>query len=64
MRVCPVMVTDGITDTERLNTLCRQAEDGTLTLHVAEVLPAEEAARAHRMLEAGGVRGRLVLDFS
>ncbi|MFI7003614.1 NADP-dependent oxidoreductase [Nocardia sp. NPDC050175] len=64
VRVCPVMVTDGITDTEALNTLRHQAEDGTLTLHVADVLPATEAARAHRMVEAGGLRGRVVLDFS
>jgi NADPH2:quinone reductase len=64
IRVRPVMVTDGMTDTERLNTLRRQAEDGTLTLHVADVLPAEEAAKAHRLLEAGGLRGRVVLDFS
>ncbi|MGO4422622.1 zinc-binding alcohol dehydrogenase family protein [Streptomyces sp. MCAF7] len=64
IRVFPVMVADAITDTERLDTLRRQAEDGTLTLHVADVLPAEEAAKAHRLLEAGGLRGRLVLDFS
>jgi NADPH:quinone reductase len=64
IRVHPVMVTDALTDTERLDTLRRQAEAGTLSLHVSEVLPAEEAARAHRMLEAGGVRGRLVLSFS
>ncbi|AJC61787.1 zinc-binding alcohol dehydrogenase [Streptomyces sp. 769] len=37
---------------------------GVLTLHVADVLPAEQAAKAHRLLEAGGLRGRLVLDFS
>ncbi|NKI44775.1 NADP-dependent oxidoreductase [Streptomyces physcomitrii] len=64
VRVSPVMVADALTDTERLDRLRRQAEDGTLTLRVAEVLPAEEAARAHRMLAAGGLRGRLVLDFS
>ncbi|WP_063726557.1 NADP-dependent oxidoreductase [Streptomyces sp. RTd22] len=64
IRVRPVMVPDGITDTEGLDTLRRQAEDGTLTLRVAEVLPAHEAAEAHRMLEVGGLRGRLVLDFS
>lgn len=64
VRVCPVMVTDGITDTEGLNTLSRRAETGTLTLHVADVLPATEAAKAHRMVEAGGLRGRVVLDFS
>ncbi|MGW5385329.1 NADP-dependent oxidoreductase [Nocardia sp. NPDC003963] len=64
IRVIPVMVTDGITDTERLDALRRGAEDGILTLHVAEVLPADKAAEAHRLLEAGGLRGRLVLDFS
>lgn len=48
----------------RLDTLRRYAEDGTLTLHVADVLPAAEAAEAHRMLERGGLRGRVVLDFS
>jgi NADPH:quinone reductase len=32
-------------------------------LRVADVLPATAAAEAHRRLEAGGVRGRLVLQF-
>lgn len=64
IRVCPVMVSDRITDTAALDTLRRQAEDGTLTLRVAEVFAADDAAAAHRMLEAGGVRGRVVLDFS
>lgn len=41
-----------------------QVEDGTLTLRVADILPAAEAAEAHRRLAAGGVRGRLILDFS
>jgi hypothetical protein len=31
---------------------------------VAQVLPAAEAAEAHKLLEAGGIRGRLVLDFT
>ena len=39
------------------------AASGTLTLRVADVLPAERAADAHRRFEAGGVRGRLVLTF-
>jgi NADPH2:quinone reductase len=38
-------------------------EDDVLTLHVAEVLPVDRAPEAHRRLEAGGVRGRLVLTF-
>jgi NADPH2:quinone reductase len=64
IRVCPMMVPNRMTDTRALDTLCQQAEDGTLTLRVAEVLPADEAIRAHRLLDAGGLRGRLVLDFS
>lgn len=64
IQVRPVMAPDGMTDTDALDRLRRQAEDGTLTMRVAEVLQAEEAAKAHRMLEAGGLRGRLVLDFS
>jgi pimeloyl-ACP methyl ester carboxylesterase len=51
-------------DTRRLEQVCDLAELGTLTLRVAEVLPAERAAEAHRRLERGGLRGRLVLDFS
>lgn len=50
-------------DPEALDTLRRQAEDGTVTLRVADTLPAEQAAEAHRRLEAGGVRGRLILEF-
>jgi alcohol dehydrogenase-like protein len=42
----------------------KRVEDGTLTLRVADVLPAEKAGAAHRRLEAGGVRNRFVLDFS
>ncbi len=44
--------------------LVQQVEDGTLALRVAEVIPPQDAAEAHRRLEAGGIRGRLVLDFS
>jgi NADPH2:quinone reductase len=50
--------------TAALDRLRAQAETGQVTLRVADVLPAAEAAEAHRRLEAGGVRGRLVLDFS
>ncbi|GAA3985164.1 NADP-dependent oxidoreductase [Thermobifida alba] len=59
-----ILVTEALKDTAALDRLRRQAEEGVLTLRVARVLPAEQAAEAHRLLEAGGVRGRLVLDFS
>ena len=51
-------------DTRRLEQVRDLAEPGGLTLRVAEVLPAERAAEAHQRLERGGVRGRLVLDFT
>jgi NADPH:quinone reductase-like Zn-dependent oxidoreductase len=52
------------TETERLQLLTRQADEGVLQLRVAEVLPASQAARAHQLQEARGIRGRLVLDFT
>ena len=63
IRVLPVMVRDYGQNTAALDRLREQAESGQVTLRVADVLPAAEAAEAHRRLEAGGVRGRLVLDF-
>lgn len=39
------------------------AEEGRLVARVAKALPAEEAVEAHRLLEAGGLRGRVVLTF-
>ncbi|WP_425826954.1 NADP-dependent oxidoreductase [Streptomyces fractus] len=47
----------------KLERLRQLAEAGRLTLRVARTLPAEEAAEAHRLLAAGGLRGRLVLTF-
>jgi NADPH:quinone reductase-like Zn-dependent oxidoreductase len=62
--IYPIWVRRALTDTARLTALRDQAEAGILTMRVAEVLPAEQAAHAHRRLEAGGVRGRIVLDFT
>jgi NADPH:quinone reductase-like Zn-dependent oxidoreductase len=47
-----------------LEQLGRLVEEKKLTLRVAETFPPERAAEAHRKLEAGGVRGRLVVVFS
>jgi NADPH2:quinone reductase len=46
---------------EKLDQLRRQVEAGVITLRVAEVYPPEKAADAHRRLEAGGTRGRLII---
>jgi NADPH:quinone reductase-like Zn-dependent oxidoreductase len=59
----PVWVSDYARNTAAFDRLRQQAEDGVLTLRVAGTFPAEQAPEAHRRLEAGGVRGRLVLTF-
>ena len=59
----PVFVRNYATENDKLNELRDLAEQGALTLRVARTLPAEGAPQAHRLLEAGGVRGRLVLEF-
>jgi NADPH:quinone reductase-like Zn-dependent oxidoreductase len=60
---CPVYVRNYAREHEKLDGLRAQAEAGVLTLRVARTMPAEQAAEAHRLLEAGGVRGRLVLEL-
>lgn len=46
-----------------LDRLRQLAEDGAVTLRVARTFPPEQAAEAHRLLAAGGTRGRLVLEL-
>ncbi len=58
-----VLVADHATDSAALAELSRLAGEGKLTLRVAKTFPPEEAADAHRALEAGGVRGRNVIVF-
>jgi len=59
----PVLVSGDARSRAKLDRLRQQVEDGRITLRVAQVLPAERAAVAHRLLEGGGVRGRLILQF-
>lgn len=58
-----VFVRDYWQEHDKLDRLRQQVEDGALTLRVADTYPAEQGAEAHRRLEAGGTRGRLVLRF-
>lgn len=58
-----VWITAYAEEQEKLDKLRRHAETGEITLRVAQILPAAQAAEAHRRLEAGGARGRLVLEF-
>ncbi|SDN27113.1 NADP-dependent oxidoreductase [Streptomyces wuyuanensis] len=48
---------------DKLDSLRLLAEEGKLSLRVAQEYPASHAAEAHRRFEAGGVRGRLILTF-
>jgi NADPH:quinone reductase len=59
----PVAVRRYAREQGKLDRLRHLAETGQVTLRVARVLPAERAAEAHRILEASGTRGRLVLEF-
>ena len=63
LRVLPTLVRRVARDRRVLDRLRQQTEDGVLSLRVARTFPAEQAAGAHRLLEGGGVRGRLVLTF-
>ncbi|MQA17050.1 MAG: zinc-binding dehydrogenase, partial [Pseudonocardiaceae bacterium] len=58
-----VRVFDEYRSHDKLDELRQLVEDGVLTLRVADTVPADNAAEAHERLEAGGVRGRLVLTF-
>ena len=48
---------------EILDNLRQLANSGAITLRVAETYAPEQAPEAHRRLEAGGTRGRLVIEF-
>jgi len=62
--VHPVSVANMARENQALTRLRELAESGALTLRVADVLPYQQAEQAHRRLEAGGLRGRIVLDLS
>ncbi|QIY74665.1 NADP-dependent oxidoreductase [Streptomyces sp. RLB1-33] len=47
----------------KLDRLRELTEKGSLTPRVARTLPAEQAPEAHRLLETGGLRGRVLLTF-
>ena len=63
IRFTATLVRSYVQEFEKLDRLRQQVEAGEITLRVAEVYPPERAADAHRRLEAGGTRGRLVIQF-
>jgi len=63
IKISLVLVGNHLHEGARLAELADLAAKGVMTLRIADLIPAENAAEAHRRLEAGGVRGRLVLTF-
>ncbi|KXF54887.1 hypothetical protein AXA44_39325 [Rhodococcus sp. SC4] len=51
------------TDHPAITHLRDLVNEGVLTMRVGTVLPAAEAPEAHRLLDAGGVRDRIILEF-
>jgi NADPH2:quinone reductase len=63
IRLVRVMVVSVLERTDWLTELQRLAGAGRLVLRVAGTYAPEEAAEAHRVMEAGGLRGRAVIVF-
>jgi NADPH:quinone reductase len=49
---------------DKLTQLVELAADDRLALRVGEVIPFDRAADAHRLVEGGGLHGRIVLSFA
>ena len=58
-----VMVFNQATNAEALRWLGEMLKTGKLTPRVAARLPMAQAGEAHRLVEQGGLRGRVVLTF-
>jgi len=54
---------DRIAQTKILAQCARLIDQGQLHIHVAQTFPLAAAADAHRLLEAGGITGKLVLSM-
>jgi NADPH:quinone reductase-like Zn-dependent oxidoreductase len=61
VRVQFIKVSEALQRPGTLAEVCRDVDQGHLTPRVAKVLPLASASEAHRLLEQGGVRGRIVL---
>ena len=64
IEVHPVFVREVLERTDWLEELRRLASSGRLTLRVAGTYPPEQADEAHRVMDAGGLRGRAVITFA
>jgi NADPH:quinone reductase-like Zn-dependent oxidoreductase len=58
-----IFVRDYLKEAAKLDGLRQLVEDGAVTLRVAGTFPMAQASEAHRRLEAGGSRGRFVIEL-
>lgn len=63
IRFSATFVRDYTFEHDKLDRLRQLVDEGKITLRVAATYKPEEAAEAHRRLEAGGTRGRIVITF-
>jgi NADPH:quinone reductase len=63
IEVKQVWVRTVLTRTDWLNELRALASDRRIALRVAAEFPPEQAAEAHRLMAAGGLRGRALITF-
>lgn len=56
-------VRDRATDHAAIARLRELVEEGVLSVRVGRAFPAAQAVEAHRQMDAGGTRGRIVLEF-
>lgn len=63
VRLVPIRSMRHVEDRDKLEELRRLVEEGKLTIRLLDSYRKEDAAQAHRRLEQGGLRGRLVLEF-
>jgi NADPH2:quinone reductase len=63
IRVHPVFVGRVLERTDWLEELRDLASEGRLKLRVAREFPPEQAGEAHKLMDAGGLRGRAVIVF-
>ena len=50
-------------DFDKLDKLRQQVEEGLISLRVADTVTPENAFEAHKRLDAGGTRGRMVINW-
>ena len=61
LKAAYIGVLEQATNTEALASIADLAREGAITPRVAQILSFDHAADAHRLLEQGGLKGRIVL---